>query len=348
MDALTSFSANLPLISMDSRITLPLWLFWLLIGLVGALLILLLIRDKALRRSLKNVFSRARRRVKKGRLEGRIKKESKGKDSALVDLGEKAWSTGVKLEAASDVINDLQTLERKSKEHVKEVEAVEKEIEKLQNSHDEYRKNQDEKIKLQEEAKSPYVEHLNQTKDSLGETEADLSHIEREIRASEKEKNDAQKEITKIEENTKLSDEIKKIKIEELNAKVFEMTKKKEELSEKQPAIEEQKAKLDQQKVKDQEKIKEFDKEIAALREEDKERQKAYEKEMKQWQKKKDTLLEKNKEIEKQEQPLFARMGKIFNEQRIKDPALADIYSRIDAIDKAVQEYETRLSELEK
>lgn len=348
MSLLASFFANFQPSTPESRVILPLWVFWLLIGLIGALVILLLIRDKALRRGLKNSFLSARRRVQRARLESRIKRETKEREKALNALGQKAWSIGIKLESAADILKSIQALEQKKKGSLKESAGIDSEMEKLQDAHAEYRKSQEEKIKEQEEKKNPHAEHLSQTNESLKQAEADLSHIEKEIRAADKERTEAEKEITKIEENIQLSSEIKQNKIEELKTKVFEMTKKKEDLEVKRPSIEEQKSRLLQQKANDQNKIKEFDQAITAFHEEEKERQKVFEKEQKEWQKKKDVLIKKNKEMEEEKQPLFTQLGKALFEQRVESPELDDIYTRIETIDKAVQEVEEKRKELGK
>lgn len=334
--------------ALGSRILLPLWLFWILIGLIGVLVILLLFRDKALRRSLKKAFLSARLRVKKARLESRIKRETREKEKALVELGQKAWSLGVQSEPAADVLKNIQALEQEKEGVLKEAAGVGTEIETLQKTHAKSRKSQEEKLKELEEKKSPLVEHLSQAKENLKQTEADLSHIEKEIRDADKGKTEAEKDITKIEANTQLSAEIKKIKSEELKARIFEMVKKKEDLEAKRPSIEEAKSKLLQQKTSDQNKIQEFDRMIAELQEEKKERHKVFENEMKERQKKKDNLMKKNREIEEQKQPLFARLGKALYDQRVEIPKLADIYARIETIDKAVQEYKAEREELDK
>jgi chromosome segregation ATPase len=331
-----------------SSILLPLWFFWLLVGLVGALVIILLIRDKALRHGLKNIFSSLRRRVKRTKLEGRIRKETKEKEGALTELGQKAWEIGAKSDATVGIDKDIKALEQKREDNLKEAVVIDSESEKLQSAHQNYKKDVEEKIKLQEEKKSPHAEHLSQTKESLKRNEADLSHVEKEIRAADKEKADAEKEITKTEQNTALSEEMKQTKIAELNARIFELTKKKEELESKRPALEEQKSRLLQQKEDDQNRVKEFDQTISSFREEEKERQKVFDKEMKQWQKKKDVLVDKNKEIDNQKQPLFFRLGKALYEKRVESPDLEDIYTRIEEIEKTVREYEEKRRELEK
>ncbi len=346
MYILTLFSGFFQRTTPVSSINIPLWVFWLLIGLIGALVILLFIRDRTLRMGLKKLFSTARRRVKKAQMESRIKKENKEKERALTELGQKAWSIGVKPKQGEDVIKNIESLEETKTGFLKENASFDSEIEMLQEAHEKYRKNEEEKIKEQEEQRSPHVEYLSQIKEDLKQAEADLSHIEKEVRTAEKVKTDAEKDITKNGENSELSNEIRQIKIEELKARVFESNKKKEDLEIKRPSIQEQKSKLLQQKTDEQDRIKEYDQIITTFQEEIKDRRKTFEKEKKELQKKKDVLSDKNKEIEEKKKPLFAQLGKSLFEQRVESPELTDTYKRIETIDKAVQEYEEKRQEL--
>ena len=346
MPILTLFSGFFQQTDRASAMNIPVWVFWLLIGAIGVLVILFLIRDKALRSGLKKIFSSAKRKVKKAKVDSRIKKEIKEKEKALAELGHKAWSIGVKPVKADDVIKNIESLEERQSGFLKESAAFDSEIEKLQDTHEKYKKTQEKKIKEQEDQRKPHVEYLIQIKEDIKKAEADLSHIEKEIRTAEKVKTDAEKDMAKIEENSELSSEIKQIKIEELKTRIFETSKKKESLEKKLSSIQEQKSKLLQQKTDEQDKIKEFDQFITTYQEEIKERHKLSEKETRELHKKKDVVLDKNKEIKENKKPLFALLGKSLYEQKVKSPELAETYKQIEAIDKAVKENEVKLQEL--
>ena len=330
-----------------SAMNIPVWVFWLLIGLIGVLAILFLIRDKALRSGLKKMFLSAKRKVKKAQVDSRIKKETKEKEKALAELGHKAWSIGVKPVKADEVIKNIESIEERQSGFLKESAAFDSEIKKLQDTHETYKKAQEEKIKEQEEQRNPHVEYLSQIKEDIKHAEADSSHLEKEIRTAEKVKTEAEKDIAKIEENSELSSEIKQIKIEELKSRIFETSKKKESLDVKLPSIQEQKTKLLQQKTDEEAKIKELDKFISTYQEEIKERHKTLEKETRELHKKKDVVSDKNKEIEENKKPLFAVLGKSLYEQKVKSPELTEIYTQIEAIDHAVKENEEKRKELE-
>ena len=340
---LYEYQAGVP----GSRIQLPLWLFWFLLGLLGALIVILLIRDKALRQGLKNVFFSMRRRVRKKKLDSRIKKETKEWEKALAGLGLKAWEVGIESEATAEISEEIKALDKKSEANQKEAASVDSEIEKLKSAQQDYEKGVEDKIKQQEEKKAPHAEHLNQTKENLKRTEADLSHVDKEIRSADKERIDAEKKITKAEQNTALSEEIRQTKVEELKARIFELTKKKEDLEAKRPALEENKSKLLTQRDEDQSRVKEFEQTISSLQNEEKERQKVFDREMKQWQKKKDVIVAKHREIENQKQPLFSRLGKILYEKRIESADLKETYIRIEEIERTIQEFEQKRGELE-
>ena len=330
----------------EGQISLPVWLFWTLIGLIGLFIILLMVRDKKLRTGIKNLFVGAKMRMRRSRIQKKIKTEVKNKEKVLNELGKKAWEIGLESEAAASINKEITELEEQKKEFLKEAESVGGEIDGLQKNISAFIEEQNQKIQAQEETKKPHVERLAQLQDSLKKGQADLSHVDKELKSAEKEKQSSEKEVAKIEADDKLSDEMKESKIQELKAKVFDMEKKKEELDAKRPSLEEQRAESQKQIDKEQNIVKELDQKMKSLRDEEREKQKEVEKEIKKWQKKKDELQGKIENLDKAKAPLLFTLGKTLDEKREDHADLNPLYTQIDSINQLIDELEAKLAEL--
>ena len=72
-----------------------------------------------------------------------------------------------------------------------------------------------------------------------------------------------------------------------------------------------------------------------------------YQKEIKEWEKNKEKIHGKIKDIEKQNRPLFTSLGRLINEKRIERKELTLFYSKIDRTVKRKLEIEGQIQELD-
>ena len=74
--------------------TIPVCLFWVMIGVIVGLVGLVLIRDQGIRGGIAGMSNWVRRKIRVARIKGQIQKENQKKEDLVKTLGETVWKSG--------------------------------------------------------------------------------------------------------------------------------------------------------------------------------------------------------------------------------------------------------------
>jgi predicted nuclease with TOPRIM domain len=137
-------------------ITLPIWVFWLLIIVIVILIIFILIRDKGVRNGVKKLFSSITKKIKRARIKGKIDKEKEKKAVLIRKLGESIWEKEIDVSNLDKVKDGLKKLKDEESKVLNEIENLNSKIEKYKEDFGNFKKDQEIKIKENEEEKKPF------------------------------------------------------------------------------------------------------------------------------------------------------------------------------------------------
>lgn len=330
----------------SNKVSLPSWLFWVLLLAVAALIVGFIIRDKSLRDKLVGVFNKLKKKWTRARLKGKIGKEQRAQEEALKRLGQAAWKAGHKLRTPAEAVQELEALHETIRAKNAEIEKIEAETAQAKQVQADFLKSQKAKIDAQVEAARPHREELARRLAKLKEVERTLLDTEKNVAGAEAEIGAAEKERTGIEADAAMEAGRKQAGLAETRNKIEALIRKKADAADCMAPLRGEKASIMEASAKVQAILDGHDKTNKALGDELGEKMRASEALLRDMDKKKSGLKAEIDEAEKKKDPHWAALGKKLNERRIDDPALAAIYAEIDGIGKTIREHEARHKDL--
>jgi len=331
---------------MAPREGLPYWIFWLLLCVILLLITFIFLRDKDLRRRLNSFLSAGKRKFMQLRIQVKLKKEKLKKIEVIRDLGRKAWSEDIKVEKAENIYAELHELEKRRNKHQKEWEEFFSKIMALNKQLVEFKQQHLSQIQEQQAFKKPFDQKLVDIIEKENLREKELHQIENNMADIRSNLDVTEKEIQRIEENSKFQNNGKISKKEGLKEKVTHLSAQRKELQQKFPELKREKEALGKEKEEVQKAIGEADNKIKGIEEIVREQTREFEREIREWEKKKETVQDKIREIEHLMEPLFENLGHIFDELRVNHPELVGLYIQIDRSNKTILDLIAQLENL--
>ncbi len=339
---LSAFASSFRAVPDSNRVSLPSWLFWVLLLVVAALIAGLLIRDKALRNKIAAGLKKLQKKWIRARLRGKIKKGQRALDEALPRLGQAAWKAGHRPEASTEAVKELDVLHETIRAKNDEIEKIEVEAARTKQDQADFLQSQKAKIDKQVEEAQPHREELSGRQARLKEVDLALGDAEKTGAGAETEIRTAEKELAGIEADAAIDAGRKQARRAEIRNKIEALIRKKADSADRAAALRAEKASIVETAAKVQTVLDGYDKAIKGLGDELSEKTRTSEALMAEMDKKKSGLKAEIDETEKKKQPHWVALGKTLNEKRVDDPALASIYAEIDGIDKTIRENEAR------
>jgi len=346
MSIISFFASSFRAVPDSNKVSLPSWLFWVLLLVVAALIAGLIIRDESLRKKIVGVFNKLKKKWTRARLRGKIEREQRAQNEALKRLGQAAWKAGHKLRTPVETIQELEALHETIRAKNAEIEKIEAEAARAKQIQSDFLKSQKAKIEAQAEAARPHREELSRRQARLKEVELALVEIEKIVTGAEAEIRTAEKELAGIEADTAMEAGRKQAGLTETRNKIEALIRKKADAADRAAPLRGEKASIMEAEAKVQAILDGYDKTGKALGDELGEKTRVVEASMADMDKKKAGLKAEIDKAEKKKDPHWAVLGKKLNEKRIDDPALAAIYTEIDGIDKTIREHEARHKDL--
>lgn len=329
-----------------TRAGLPYWLFWFLLCIIMLLVAFIFLRDKDLRQKLNLFFFKTKRKLIKIQLQVRLKKEKKKKDELIGELGKKSWREGIRLEKSKKIERNLKNLEKNRFRFQKRLEEIETKTEMfagelIESDHkfDDEVKKQQAKIRHQRKKLAEIDENRRQKKLDILEKKEEFEALKINMKAVDK-------KAKQLENNHKLGEEKKEIKRAEIEQKIKVQDETKKAILKEIRQLRKEKTGIAKEKAALQEIIEGYETKVKETEKAKEEKRHIHLKEIEAWEKNKEKIQEKLKEIVRQEDPLFASLGKLINELRIDHELFGSNYSQIDKADKRIREIERQIQNL--
>jgi chromosome segregation ATPase len=330
-----------------ARDGLPYWTFWLLISFILLLLAFIFLRDKDLRRKMDEFFFRTRKRLIRLRHQKRLARENKRKDRLVKELGQMAWERNIEINNGKKVFRELQYLDGKNRDLVKESEEIDTKISFLKTSLEENTKKFNIRMSEKEEEKFPHVEKLLDVKIKEKEIETEVIKKQQELTLATKTVNSTKKELQDLEENGAEWDDKKKADVRGIEEKLDKLSATRESIDNEINAIVRDKEAFEQQRKEHEKAIERIEKEINKVEHENKDQIKEYEKEIKEWEKNKSRVGERIQKVAREKEPLFEDYGALVEMERVNHGELDVFYSQIDRVALRISEIEKQIQALD-
>ena len=343
---LSAFASSFRAVPDSNKVSLPSWLFWVLLLVMAALIAGLLIRDKALRNKIAAGLKKLKKKWIRARLRGKIKKGQRTLDEALQRLGQEAWKAGHRPEASAEAVRELDALHETIRSKNDEIEKIEVEATGTKQVQADFLQSQKARIDEQVEAARPHREELSGRQARLKEVELALGDAEKTATGVETEIRTAEKELAGIEADAAMEAGRKQIGLAETRNKIEALIRKKADSADRVAPLRAEKASIMESAAKVQAILDGYDKAIEGLGDELIEKMRTSEALVAEMDKKKSGLKAEIDRTEKKKRPYWIDLGKKLNEKRVDDPALASLYAEIDGIDKTIRENEARHKDL--
>jgi len=190
---LSAFALSFREVPDSNKVSIPSWLFWVLLLVVAALIAGLLIRDKALRNKIAAGLKKLKKKWMRARLRGKIRKGQRTLDEALQRLGQAAWKAGRRPKESAEAVRELDVLHETIRAKNDEIEKIEVEAARTKQVQADFLQSQKARIDKQVEAARPHREELSgrqarlkEIELALGDAEKTLTGAEKDIRTAEK------------------------------------------------------------------------------------------------------------------------------------------------------------------
>jgi chromosome segregation ATPase len=326
---------------------LPFWLFWLLIWVILLLLAVIFLRDKDLRRRLSGFLSGTRRRMLRLRLQAKLNRE-KGKKAALwKELGRRGWSEDVAAECVAEECRKLAGLEKEMHEHQMAWHEIYSRIEAIVREHQQTVARFRAAIKEQEDLRKPIEEERralasrkSEILDAIGGAAWEVDSAESQIKALDR-------EARSVEENPKLADIDKASRLNRIQEKAASRADRGRALQQKLPLLHEERQDLERRQGGAEARAEVFNRRIAEIEEEMKASDRLHERELRDWLRQKERVQDKIVEVQRLMEPLFESMGRSLDEARIDNDELAALYFQIDAVNRTIEDIQSRIDRLQ-
>ncbi len=326
---------------------LPYWTFWLLISFILLLLAFIFLRDKELRRKMDEFFFRTRKRLIRLRHQKRMAREKKRKDRLIKELGQTAWERKIEIKNGKKVFRELQYLDEKNLNLVKELEEINTKISFLKTSLDENTKKFNLRLSEIEEEKFPHAEKLLNVKIKEKEIETEIIKKQQELILATKTVDSIKKELRELEENGMEWDDEKKADVQGIEEKLDKMSAPRESIDNEIKAMVRDKGELEQQRKEHEKAIERIEKEIKKIEQDNRHQIKEYEKEIKECEKNKSRVSERVQKVAREREPLFENYGAFVEMERVNHGELDVFYSQIDRLTLRISEIEKQIQALD-
>ena len=326
---------------------LPFWLFWLLILVILLLLAIIFLRDKDLRRRLSGFLSGTRRRMVRLRLQSKLKREREKKSALWKELGKRGWSENVAADCIAEECRKLADLEREMHEHRMAWQKIYSRIEALVRDHQQTVGRFRATIKEQEDFRKPVEEERrglasrkSEILDVIGGTAWEVDSAESQVKALDREAQAA-------EHNPKLGDIDKAARLNRIQEKARSLAERLRALRQKLPLLHEERKDLERQQAEAEGRAEVFNARIAEIEEEQKVADRVHGRELRVWLRSKERVQDRIVELQRLMEPLFESMGRSLDGARIDNDELAGLYFQIDAVNKAIEDLQSRIDRLD-
>lgn len=322
---------------------MPTWTFWLLIGIVVCLAVVILVRDKGIRQGIKNFFKGIKEKIRVSRIKSSIGKENLKLKELFKNLGETAFKQGITVPGceqekgqADKLTGDLSGME-------KSVADLDSQIEKNKKERDDFNAKQAASIKEAEGQKEPLIKEFNTHKKEASNRQETVSDKGKDKEKLQKKIKSAEEKIREIDnkgaaatpddanKKTELADSVK-----QMTATIQELDQAIAVLQGEIPAFT---AKTDELAPR----IRAFEDQIKTLKEKQKEQEKKSNTLIDELQKKKNALVSQATTAKNQLSSLFTQVGEKLNSNRIENSALTALYQQVDQVVKAIQDLENQI-----
>lgn len=328
---------------------IPYWVFWFMLVIIFALVVIILIRDKGVREGIKKIFLRIKKEIHGARIKAAISKE-KGKLTDLWEkLGEKLWERGLHIDGEDENLHEikreLEHLEHEETRLAQEIGAVQAEIEKTDYTFHQFKGEQETAVKEQENLKNPEVKELSRLKKALNDIEK-AAHEKVKLKSKVEKKLAAHKrKIEEIRLDNDLAKIEKKMKTEEIEKEMETLNREIRDLTEELAPLYEKKGNPEKAIAEIEPKIARYDEKIHSLKEELKARHKEYDQKNREQLRKKGNLLGKKNQINRKKSIRFQRLGKLGFKKtnRIEDEEFNRLYNEIHKVEQAIRDLESQL-----
>ena len=326
---------------------LPYWIFWLLLCVIVLLLAFIFLRDKDLRHRLDTFFAGIKKRLIKIRLHSILKKENIKQEGFINELGRKTWEIDIKIPFGETIWEKINKLEKTKIDLEIEKTEIEAKITSLKKNLNEFLKNYKNQNQGLESEKNPINLQLKEINQKEKEIEGQVILEQTKLEENTKQQNMLKKEIIDLADNNDLDEKTKNKTQQDVKKKIDPIEQKIVKINQFINGLVAKKTKLERDSQDQKNRIDDLNQNIRDLAEDKKYQSRKYQREIKEWEKNKEKIHDKIKDIKKQNRPLFTNLGRLVNEKRVEHKELALFYSKIDRTVKRKKEIEGQIQKLD-
>ncbi len=324
--------------------TLPVWLFWLMVVVIVLLAALILVRDKGIRGGIAGMFGWVRRKIRIAKIKSQIQKENQKKEELIKKLGKTAWDNGVSAPSIESQLEETRKLAAEEAEALQKLKALDADIQKGRQEWEADKKQADERI-------AGLESELKPLEDQHKELEKELHGVDKEIKNIEKTKIKTEKDIMKTREHLDMVEadvDLSNIEKEQKRSEALRRIQSFEDeiragdesmiaLMEKATAVKEKITGIEPR-------INDLDARIGEAREVFKAQKGQWEESLKRLEENGRSLNVKLVGIRKELDLSHQKTGRQLLENRNEHESLAPVYGEIDAVDAVLAKLQGRLT----
>jgi len=322
---------------------MPTWTFWLLIGIVVCLVVVILVRDKGIRQGIKNFFKGIKEKLRVARIKSAIGKENLKLKELFKNLGETAFKQGLAVPGceqekgqADKLTGDLSGME-------KSIADLDGQVEKNKKERDDFNAKQAASIKEAEGQKEPLVKEFNTHKKEASNRQETVSDKGKDKEKLQKKIASAQEKIREIDNKGAAATPEDANKKTELAESIKQMTGTIQELDQAMAVLQGEIPAFTAKTEELAPRIKALEDQIKTLKEKQKEQEKKSDALIDELQKKKSALVSQANTAKGQLGNLFTQVGEKLNTNRIENSALTPLYQQVDQVVKAIGDLENQI-----
>jgi len=325
--------------------TIPVWLFWLMIAVIVTLVALILVRDKGIRGGITGMGDWVRRKIRIAKIKSQIQKENQKKEELVKKLGKTGWENGVSAPFIETQMEEIRKLTEEEAGTAQKIKDLEAEIEKGRQEWEAEKKQADERIAGLDVELKPLEERHKELEKELHAMDKEIKGLEKSTLKAEKDIQKTRENLDTVEKDVDLSNIEKEQKREEAQRRIQSLEgeirtagESQNGLTEKIAAIKEQMAGLEPQ-------INDLEARIGEAREVLKAQKGQWDESLKRLQENSRSLNVKLLGTRKELDLLHQKTGALLMENRIEHEALAPVYSEIDVVIASMEKLQGRLKD---
>ena len=323
--------------------TIPVWLFWVMIGAIVGLVVLVLVRDKGIRAGITGMFDWVRRKIRVAKIKAQIQKENQKKEELVKKLGETVWKSGVEAPFIDAQLQEARTLSAQETEAAKKAEALEAEMEKGRQEWDEAKTQSDAHIDGLEAELKPVEEQFKNFEKEMSGIEKEVKNHQKTLEKGEKDIRKAREYLEMVEADPGLSNIEKGQKREESERRIKSFESEMEASNKALTDLDARAAEAKENNTGLEPKINDLKDRIAEAKTQLKEKEDQWDDKRKGLEENHRSLNVKLVGIRKELGILFQKMGQAALETRVEHPDLTPVYVEIDGVDLALSKLQGRL-----